>query len=386
MGSRAARVTVVLLLVAAGAGAGVFLWDVDRRLERVEDGRANVDAALEAMMGAATEIARVQQEYVAGGRPDESALSRAAVLLDNLRADARGLTAAARSSDRTIRITALDGGIATLADLDGRVRDHVALEQLSAAADLAAGAALDAADDLTDRLAQLRSAERAAARAERRLLQSRQQQVLAGVAIVWVAGLLLLVRRPKSPPAVSAAPVEPPTATHPPVLAPSVDLTEAAAVCTAIAQVTSTEPLPALLARAAAVIDAPGIVVWMGAGEDLFAVTGHGYDARVLGRLGPIRRQADNATAAAWRTGGTRIVAADTMSNGAIVAPMIGPGGCIGVLAAEVRRGREIDPAVQATTSIIAAQLATVLAAWPQASAEPLSSGAATTTEARLHA
>jgi hypothetical protein len=385
MGSRAARLTVVLLLVAAGAGAGVFLWDVDRRLERVEDGRANVDAVLEAMMGAAAEIPRTQQQYVASGRPDESALSRATVLLDSVRADARAVTATARSSDRTIRIKALDESIATVADVDDRIRSHVALEQLSAAADLAAGAGPDAADHLTDRLAQLRSAERAAARTERQRLQRRQRQALAGAAIVWVVGLVLLARRPKSPPAVPAAVVEPAATTHPPVLSLSVNLTEAAAVCTAIAQVTSTDPLPALLARASAVIDAPGIVVWMGAGEDLFAVTGHGYDARVLGRLGPIRRHADNATAAAWRTGETRIVAADTMSNGAIVAPMIGPGGCIGVLAAEVRGGRETDAAVQATTSIVAAQLATVLAAWPQVSAEPVAPGAGAT-ETRLHA
>jgi hypothetical protein len=134
------------------------------------------------------------------------------------------------------------------------------------------------------------------------------------------------------------------------------------------------------------VLEAPGIVVWMGAGEELFAVTGYGYDTRVLARLGPIRRQADNATAAAWRTGERRIVAADTMSNGAIVAPMIGPGGCIGVLATEVRHGRETDAAVQAATSIIAAQLATVLAAWPQGSVEPPSASADHTAGARLHA
>ena len=385
MSSRAARVTVVLLLVAVGAGAGLFLWDANGRLVRGDDARANVDAVLEAMMGTATEIPRLQQEYVAGGRPDESRLSRVAMLLDSSRSDTRGLSGTALSTDKSIRLKVVEDGIEALAEVDGRIRDHVALEQLSAAADLAAGPALDAADDLHDRLAQLRSAERTAALTERLGLQRQQQQALAAAAIVWLVGLILLARRPAPVTIAPVSDLEPVAATPPPPPPPGVDLTEAAAVCAAIAQVTSTDALPALLARAAAVIEATGMVVWMGAGEELFAVTGHGYDAGVLARLGPIRRQADNATAAAWRTGETRIVGADTMSNGAIVAPMIGPGGCIGVLAAEVRRGRETDATVQATTAIVAAQLATALAAWPQASTEP-ASGASDASDARLHA
>ena len=382
MSSRAARVTVVLLLVAAGAGAGVFLWDNSRRLEGLEDARANVDATLESMLGAATEIPRLQHDYVASGRPDETALSAAAMRLDSLRADAGTLSGTTLSADGSSRMASVSGGLTSVTDVDARIRDHVTSERLSAAADLAAGAALDAAEELIDRLAQLRSVERAAARAARRNLQRQQAQVLGAAAFIWLVGLILLARRPTAAAVVPDA-AEPIAATPPPAPAPVVDLTEAAAVCAAIAQVTSTDALPALLARAATVLEASGVVVWMGAGDDLFAVTGHGYDARLLGRLGPIRRQADNATAAAWRTGETRIVAADTMSNGAIVAPMTGAAGCIGVLAVEVRRGRETDATVQAATAIIAAQLATALAAWPQASGEQSTDAAA---DARLHA
>ena len=56
------------------------------------------------------------------------------------------------------------------------------------------------------------------------------------------------------------------------------------------------------------------------------------------------------------------------MSNGAIVAPMFAPDTCIGVVAAEVRHGREQDPSTRAVTTMVAAQLATVLGAWPSAS------------------
>ena len=106
-------------------------------------------------------------------------------------------------------------------------------------------------------------------------------------------------------------------------------------------------------------------MVWLGAGEELFAATAYGYDPRVVSRLGAIRRTADNATAAAWRTSQTRIVAGDMMGNGAIVAPLFGPDGCIGALAAEIRHGRENDEATRAVVVMIAAQLSAVVSAWP---------------------
>jgi hypothetical protein len=50
------------------------------------------------------------------------------------------------------------------------------------------------------------------------------------------------------------------------------------------------------------------------------------------------------------------------------VAPLLGIERCVGVLAVEVPRGREADPAVQAMTRILAAQFAATLAPWPAAS------------------
>ena len=47
---------------------------------------------------------------------------------------------------------------------------------------------------------------------------------------------------------------------------------------------------------------------------------------------------------------------------------MFGGRDCVGVLAAEVRAGRERDAATHAATAIIAAQLAGILVAWPAAS------------------
>jgi hypothetical protein len=103
----------------------------------------------------------------------------------------------------------------------------------------------------------------------------------------------------------------------------------------------------------------------------LFAVAAHGYDKRAIAKLGAIARSADNATAAAWRNGQVGVVRGDAGANGAIVAPMFGPDGCVGVLAAEVRHGRESDADARAVTAMIASQLAMVLSAWPGPSSVP---------------
>ncbi|HEV8262168.1 MAG TPA: GAF domain-containing protein, partial [Burkholderiales bacterium] len=145
----------------------------------------------------------------------------------------------------------------------------------------------------------------------------------------------------------------------------AIDLTAAAQICADISRLATAERLPDVLGRAASVLDASGIVLWMSAGEELFPVVAHGYDTGMMSRLGPIGRRADNATALAWRTGQVRTVAGDGGSNGAIVAPMFAAERCAGVLAAEVRHAREQDPTAQAVTSIFAAQLGAVIVPWP---------------------
>jgi hypothetical protein len=57
-----------------------------------------------------------------------------------------------------------------------------------------------------------------------------------------------------------------------------------------------------------------------------------------------------------------RIVNGDHHTNGAVVAPLMTPEGCIGVLSAEMRGGLEKDESSQALAAIFAAQLATLVA------------------------
>ena len=90
--------------------------------------------------------------------------------------------------------------------------------------------------------------------------------------------------------------------------------------------------------------------------------TGHGYPSHMLARLGGVSRDADNAIAAAFRTAETRVVKGGAEATGAIVVPLITPAGCAGVLAFELRHGREQSESVKAFAAIIAAQLATLTA------------------------
>jgi len=87
----------------------------------------------------------------------------------------------------------------------------------------------------------------------------------------------------------------------------------------------------------------------------------------MLSRLPPLPRSADNAAARAFRTGQFQIVLARPgTSEGAVVAPLLTPAGCVGVISAEIRGGGETSDVVQALAAIFAAQLANVVHVTPQ--------------------
>jgi hypothetical protein len=99
-------------------------------------------------------------------------------------------------------------------------------------------------------------------------------------------------------------------------------------------------------------------------------VLAYGYSDAALSRLASVPRSANNAAAAAYRSGAVQIVGAVAGgAQGAVVAPLLSADGCIGALTAELPHGREQQAATQALAQILAAQLAGVLA--PAAAAAP---------------
>ena len=164
-----------------------------------------------------------------------------------------------------------------------------------------------------------------------------------------------VVRRPeKLPP--------PPTA---------VPLQAVAQICTDMGRVGDPEELKGLLSRAAEALDASGLVLWLGApsGSELRPALAHGYTPEMVSRIPVVPRAANNAAAAAYRSGILQVVLSRSGSpaKGAVVAPVLSAEGCLGVLSAEIRGGGEASETIQSLAAIFAAQLAGVVASTPVA-------------------
>ena len=71
-----------------------------------------------------------------------------------------------------------------------------------------------------------------------------------------------------------------------------------------------------------------------------------------------MKRDADNATAAAFRSAELCVVDGSDGASGALAAPMMARGACVGVLAIEVQNRTEQLGTVRALVTIFAAQLA----------------------------
>ena len=137
-------------------------------------------------------------------------------------------------------------------------------------------------------------------------------------------------------------------------------LAAAAELTVSVARVGDIDGLKPVMARLAEHLDAVGLIVWLedASTQRLTPIVTHGYPAETLAHLPPIDLDADNATARAWRLAELQIVSGRGSDPGAIVVPMPSSAGCVGVVAAEVRHGREHDPATLALARILAAQLA----------------------------
>lgn len=378
MQKRAVRIVVVVVLLALGIGAAVEAWGLRSQLSRLEREHRDLLNRIERLQGATTFVAAAQNAYIGSGHPDEPSLHRVSVLVQQIATDTADVRARIRAANSPSHLQMFADGLADLINADARARQDLADGQALAAAEVMFRESREPVALMESKLRELRYAETAAFDAEASRALSRLAWMVGGTGALWALGLIALAPVSSRPAAAPisitqvVAPIEEPApdlARPPePAVAPSVDLLAAADLCTAISRISDASALPALLARAAGLLDARGLIVWMGAGDELFSAAAYGYDSATLERLGPIGRNADNATAVAWRTGDPRIVRADGEGTGAIIAPMWGPDSCIGVLTAEVRGGLEVDPATQAVTSMIAAQLATVLPAWPAAS------------------
>jgi len=151
-------------------------------------------------------------------------------------------------------------------------------------------------------------------------------------------------------------------------------LADIADLCMRVARASSLTQLEPRLADAVRIVNAVGAVLWTWERHKsaLRARVSCGYAEDVLARFPVVGRDADNAIGVAFRSGKIAVVDGAAGETGAIAVPLLGPDGCVGVLALEVRHGDERNDVLHAIASIVAAQFVSLC--MPQALAEAVNS------------
>lgn len=143
------------------------------------------------------------------------------------------------------------------------------------------------------------------------------------------------------------------------------DLLATANLCTQLGRLDKTSDVAPLLHEVVRILDAVGLVVWIWHPDtaELKPALAQGYSEKVISQLPPVRPDADNATAAAFRSAQACAVNGTSLTSGALVVPLITAAGCLGALAMELRHGGEHTGWVRALVTIFAAQLARIVEA-----------------------
>jgi hypothetical protein len=421
MQSRAARLTLLILFIVALGVTAFLYWRSDRQATEAIATARTFDASARAAARTLLDVRSSQQAYVAPGQGGDFWTAKASEGIESLRRALTALRADAMSPEAR---TALDASRSVIEDffrLDRRAVDNLRNNQRITASDLIFADGVELSDAALTSLEQARRAEAASRDAVIDTFKRRQLFALFAAAAAAILVVLLLLpgaqpgRLPSSlldrsaPPSGSSArvipsprgqegetwsparraaahaapaaepaaapapdtPRTPDTGSETPAAAeaasrtpePATDFGAVASLCSDLARVVDTRALPSLLERAANVLDASGIILWIADpdGRELNPIFAQGYPPQLVNRLGTIPRDALNATAAAFRTSLLQTVRADSISDGAIAAPLVTPGGCVGVMAAEVRHAGERHDTTLAAATIVAAQLATLV-------------------------
>jgi hypothetical protein len=383
-------------------GAAAFVFYTERQIAAQRSAVRSFDQRAREAGDALAELRASQQAYVAAGQGADFWVPKVAGLIESITQTLSATRTAATSATSKASLDDAAGSVTEFAAIDKRVRDYIKGGQPLMAGDViftegAQTVAVAARYVESARLSEHQGFD--AIEADKRKLQA---AALASAALITILVLVLIgvvqpvaadeEPKPASGLGLTPAPEpagelalreaprrEPTPASVFSARAVSPILKNAAGLCTEFARVTSLEDLTALLGRAAEMLDASGLVVWLGGpgGSDLRPVLAHGYNDQALARMPTVPRSANNAAAAAYRSATLQIVlAVPGSSAGAVVAPLLGPDGCIGALSAEIASGGEASEAVQALATLFAAQLAAVLAAPPEAA--PVKAAAST--------
>ena len=408
------RVGLVIVMLTVAVVSGYQIVLTERQISNEREAERAFTALAWKLTLSLSELRGAQQAYVAAGQDRRYWVDRVGGHLDTIATNLGSLTRLARQPSTTAALADASAAMDDLRRMDALAREHTEAGQDLIASDLIFTDGLELAQKAASHVELGRIAERSS---HDSFMQTHRNAQVVGVSAATGTGVLVALMLLPAGRVKSAAASENAAETSPPVEAaedsdplPSLpagrllldldldtdrlsmdetlgseianvlesapapaaaefsgvtpDLQMAASLCTDLGRMASTVELPALLERASTLLNASGIIVWMldASGNALQPAAGHGYPARTLARMGKIVCDGDNATAAAFRDVQMQVVPGDGTS-GALVAPLLSPTSCVGVMSAELQQGWETSAAVQATASIIAAQLATLVAA-----------------------
>jgi hypothetical protein len=406
MSNRWLRFGIAFLALGAAAAAGYRIVEQEQRLNDDVVVARSIDVAAETALHTVSELKAALHAYISEGQGHAFWTARAATLIDRLRGAILDLDSPAAAAG--VPVTEALDLTDRLGVAEQRARDHVRSGQRLLAGEVIFTDSRDLLDAIRLQVARARTGLATSAEAQQADVRREQALLALGAGGILAFAILLLVvpGRPvagaplntASEPAVAnvnsrlSAPLHAPgapgtpSAPHAPgapgapgapsTSPPWLSLREAAAVCTDLGRVSQSIEISALLQRAANVLNASGVVVWMAssAGRELYPAASAGYDDRLLARIGSIPRDAANVTAGALRDAAPRTNPALGSSAAALAVPLMTPIGPVGVFSAELREVSEVDEARMAVATIFAAQLATLLGsmATPAIQPEPL--------------
>ena len=395
--SRAARLTLSATAWIALGAAAFFVVTTEQKVADRRSALRTFDRQAREAAVALADARAAQQAYVAAGQSSGYWIPKVATIVQEAGTTVDTLRGTAMSAAAGQALIDAASAVTEFGSVDKRVRDYLTADESLMASDVVFSEGTVAASRAAVQVEAARLAEHQAFDADEATLRRLEAYAIGGAA--GLSGLVLLIlglargsaretavaipsetsamrdedelplrespaslgRVAAKPPAQSTAIPPAPSAA---AAAPFLALKAAAALCTEFGRIRDLAELKMLLGRAARVMDANGLVVWLGNadGADLQPVIAHGYSDQVLSLMRPVARAADNAAAAAYRSGVLQTVASRAGSPlGAVVAPLLSADGCIGALTAELKDGNEKSEHIQALALIFAAQLAGIL-------------------------
>jgi len=393
------RVALLIILLGAGVASGAYAFLTGQRITESRRADRAFDARAWTLALSLAELRAAQQAYVAAGQDRSFWVADVAERIESVTTELSALSAASTLPATADALDEAAALVAALARMDVRARDHAETGQEVMASDLIFADGLELGRSAAAHVERARLAER-----EARDVAAggrEQSQVVATGALLGAGVLFALLLSPLTAgraasrgdtalPAAEAAEDPAPAGLPEGRLfldldagdeataasqveaerastTPAPDLRVAADLCTDLSRSVNATELPPLLARAAQLLNASCIIVWVrdATGNALRPAISHGYPPAALVRLGTIACDGDNVTAAAYRDARLHVMPGGVETPGAIAAPLAAPEDCPGVMSIEVNDGWERSDTVQSTATIIAAQLATLVAADP---------------------